>query len=206
MSSSNVRLHEHNFTLCHLVHWSAGTTLLNTLRPRQNGRHLPDDIFKCILLNAIVWIVTKMSLKFVPKSPISNIPALAQIMAWGRPSDKPLSAPMVVILLTHIWVTRPHWTVIQHSIALSIDEHERFTILINPFVKLTFVMLHQCILTNGCSWERVEDFEAVKYLTRVRIEPTYLGLCWMTYNFTYRCQVLSIPWLVVLVNHLNRSV
>ena len=24
---------------------------LNTLRPRQNGRHFPDDIFKCIFLN-----------------------------------------------------------------------------------------------------------------------------------------------------------
>ena len=25
--------------------------LVNTLRPRQNGRHFPDDIFKCIFLN-----------------------------------------------------------------------------------------------------------------------------------------------------------
>ena len=24
---------------------------LNTLRPRQNGRHFPDDVFKCIFLN-----------------------------------------------------------------------------------------------------------------------------------------------------------
>ena len=24
---------------------------INTLRPRQNGRHFPDDIFKCIFLN-----------------------------------------------------------------------------------------------------------------------------------------------------------
>ena len=28
-------------------------------------------------------------------------------MAWRRPGDKPLSKPMVVSLLTHIWVTRP---------------------------------------------------------------------------------------------------
>ena len=25
--------------------------VLNTLRPRQNGHHFPDDIFKCIFLN-----------------------------------------------------------------------------------------------------------------------------------------------------------
>ena len=44
--------------------------LLNTLRPRQNGRHFPDDIFKCLFLNENVWISIKISLKFVPEGPI----------------------------------------------------------------------------------------------------------------------------------------
>ena len=48
-----------------------------------------------------------MSLKFVPKGPINNIPALVQIMAWRRPGDKPLSEPMMVRLPTHKFVTRP---------------------------------------------------------------------------------------------------
>ena len=65
--------------------------LLNTLRPRQNGRHYPDDIFKCIFLNENAWIPIKISLKFVPKGPINKIPALVQIMAWRRSGDKPLS-------------------------------------------------------------------------------------------------------------------
>ena len=56
-----------------------------------------------------VWITTKNSMKFVPKGPINNIPALVQIMAWCRPGDKPLSEPMMVSLLTHICVTRPQW-------------------------------------------------------------------------------------------------
>ena len=30
-------------------------------------------------------------------------------MAWRRPGDKPLSEPMMVWLLTHIWVDRPQW-------------------------------------------------------------------------------------------------
>ena len=50
-----------------------------------------------------------ISLKFTPKGPISNIPALIQIMAWRRPGDKPLSEPMMVRLPTHICVTRPQW-------------------------------------------------------------------------------------------------
>ena len=56
-----------------------------------------------------IRISTKMSLKFVPKYPINNVPALVQIMAWRRPGDKPLSEPMMVRSLTHIWVTRPQW-------------------------------------------------------------------------------------------------
>ena len=57
----------------------------NSLRPRQNGRYSADDIFKCIFLKENVWIPTIISLKFVPKGPINNIPALVQIMAWRRP-------------------------------------------------------------------------------------------------------------------------
>ena len=82
---------------------------LHALRPRQNGRHFPDDIFKWIFLNENVWISIKISLKFVPKVPINNIPALVQIMAWRRAGDKPLSEPMMDSLLTHICVTRPQW-------------------------------------------------------------------------------------------------
>ena len=63
---------------------------INTLRPRQNGRHFADDIFKCIFLNKNVWISIKVSLKFAPKRPIDNIPAMVQIMASRRPGDKPL--------------------------------------------------------------------------------------------------------------------
>ena len=82
---------------------------LNTLRPRQNGRHFPGDIFKWIFLNENVWISIKIWLKFVPRVPISHIPALVQIMAWRQPGDKPLSEPMRVCLLMHICVTRPQW-------------------------------------------------------------------------------------------------
>ena len=82
-------------------------TSVNTLRPRQNGRHFPDDIFKCIFLKENVLISIKISLKFVPKGPINNIPASVQIMAWRRPGDKPLSEPVMARLVTHICVTRP---------------------------------------------------------------------------------------------------
>ena len=61
------------------------------MSPRHNGRQFPDDIFKCILLNENVWISIQISLKFVLKGPIKNIPALVEIVACCRLSDKPLS-------------------------------------------------------------------------------------------------------------------
>ena len=79
---------------------------VDTLRPRQNGRHFADEAFKRIFLNEYVRISIKISLKFVARGPINNIPALVQIMAWCRSGDKPLSEPMKARLPTH---TRPQW-------------------------------------------------------------------------------------------------
>ena len=50
-----------------------------------------------------------ISLKFLLKGWINNIPALFQIMAWRRLGDKPLSETMMVSLLTHICITQPQW-------------------------------------------------------------------------------------------------
>ena len=93
----------------HLLHIWEIQTLLNTLRPRQNGRFSADDTFKHIFLNENIRISIKISLKFVPKGLINNIPVLVLIMAWRRSGDKPLSEPMMVRSLTHICVTRPQW-------------------------------------------------------------------------------------------------
>ena len=63
-----------------LTHWGRDKG------PQFHRRH-----FNCISLNENMWISIKISLIFVPKSPINNDPALCQAMAWRRPSDKPLS-------------------------------------------------------------------------------------------------------------------
>ena len=57
---------------------------------------LADDTFKYKFLNKDILISIKISLKFVPKGPINNIPSLVQITAWRRPGDKPLSELMIV--------------------------------------------------------------------------------------------------------------
>ena len=55
------------------------TLLTYHTEAEENGRHLPDAIFKCIFLNENVYILTEIPLKFVLKGPIKNIPALVQI-------------------------------------------------------------------------------------------------------------------------------
>ena len=82
-----------------------------TLRVRQHGRHFPDDIYRCIFLSENIWISIQISLKFVPKGPINNIPSLVQMMAW-RPTGQATSHYLNQwwpSLLLHICVTQPQW-------------------------------------------------------------------------------------------------
>ena len=55
-----------------------------------------DDIFKCIILNDIVWIFIGIPQKFIPKVPFDNKPVLVQIMVWRLTGDKPLSETMLL--------------------------------------------------------------------------------------------------------------
>ena len=76
---------------CEAVNWKILTGHFYnryTLRPRQND-HQFGDISKCIFLNENVSISIKILLQFVPKCPITNIPALV------RAGAKPLSEPLV---------------------------------------------------------------------------------------------------------------
>ena len=71
--------------------------------------HFADNILRCIWLNENFVILTQISLKFIPKGPIDNKPALVQIMAWHCSGSKPLSEQILTWSLMHICVTRPGW-------------------------------------------------------------------------------------------------
>ena len=49
-----------------------------------------EDIFAWIFLNENDKIRIQVSLKFVPKGPIDNKPALVEVMAWCLVGAKPL--------------------------------------------------------------------------------------------------------------------
>ena len=110
-------VHDLRYSSCHSIH--AYPFYINSLRPRQNRHHFVDSVFKCNFFNENVWIAIKISLKFVPKSPINNIPALVQILAWRLTGDKPLSEPMMTQFND---VTGPQWVKVlsvSHSLGLA---------------------------------------------------------------------------------------
>ena len=78
----------------------------NTSRPEQDERYFTDSIFKCIFLNEDVWILFKISLKFVLESSIDNKSSLVQVMAWCQAGAKPLPDPMMA-QFNNICVAKP---------------------------------------------------------------------------------------------------
>ena len=65
---------------------------------------LADDIFKWIFLNENGRILIQISLKFVPKHPIHNKPALVTVMAWRWSGDKPLPGLMMTQFIdAYMW-------------------------------------------------------------------------------------------------------
>ena len=75
--------------------WLGWRRCSDTPRPRQNGCHFADYIFKYIFLNESRYIFIEISLKFVPKGPNDNDIALVQIMGCCQKGGRPLSEPMM---------------------------------------------------------------------------------------------------------------
>ena len=104
-------------------------------------------ILQTTFSNAFSWMKMykfrlRFLLKFVPKSPINNIPALVQIMAWHQLGNKPLFGSMMVRLLMdmchsasmseHSWDPGTDPNVISMN-AWELTHMEAGTLLTGPF-------------------------------------------------------------------------
>ena len=175
--------------------WAMGCLLwvqsVNTLGPRQIGCHFPDNIFKCIFFNENVWISIKISLKCVPKGPVNSIPALVQIMAWHWPGNKPLSATMMVRLLTHICVTRPpvswHCKAILCSVLLKFNYALKvwsILCLCNDYTKCNTLCsdIYEHYVQRSC------------YSSHHRLSPSHRE-CYSDFDFVEGVVVQPVRWL-----------
>ena len=82
-----------------LVSFSSTTNLLSP----HDLTHWGCDKMAAIFQMAFSDVISRMKMK------IYNVWALVQLMAWHWPGDKPLSEPMMVRLLMHVFVTCPQW-------------------------------------------------------------------------------------------------
>ena len=76
---------------CHAWILIGLSQLVNTLRPRQNGRYSADDILKRIFVKENVWISIKISLKLFLSAQLKNfsigsdyglVPSRHQAIVW----------------------------------------------------------------------------------------------------------------------------
>ena len=65
-----------HFLRCLLSHTGGLHDGFNSSPLGQNGHHFTDDNFRCIFVDENFCILIRISLKFVPKGPIDNNPAL----------------------------------------------------------------------------------------------------------------------------------
>ena len=170
---------------------------VKTLRPRQDGRHFPEGIFNGIFVNETVSISINISLKFVPKSQINTILALVQIMACRWPGDKPLSEPMIVLLLTHICVTRPQWVNAVKSTEIQSGSH---------FLSCLNVLKAKCI-THGHPFAIIcllQVNRAARGLYDSGFGPNKgLPTSWTVQTSVYAIDILTLCHYVILHTHVN---
>ena len=162
--------------------------IINTLRPRQNGRHFPYDIFKWILLYENVWISVNISLKFVLRGPSNNIPTLVRVMTWRRPGDKPLSGQMMVRLPPHICVTWPQWVNAIEKVRVECNIKHPYRLLTHlTLVKMVAISTDgnfRCMNEKFCIWTKISSLFLKVRLTiaqhwfRQLVPSHYLNQCW----------------------------
>ena len=149
--------------------------VLNTLSPRQSGHHFPDSIFRCIFLNENVWISTEISLTFICRCPINNIPALVQIIALHLSGNKSLSEPIMVSLLTHIYVTLSQW--IKELVLIELWDFMQETTQSTHWHWFKFGEAGTGYKTNRAGWKM--------YIYHAVVHTTFLGI--------YSAMLLSWP-------------
>ena len=71
-------------------------------------------------------------------------------MAWRRPSDKPLSEPMMISLPTHVCVTRPKWVKTSHYHCIILWAGDVSKALMNSWIQevLKFELHLQIVSSN----------------------------------------------------------
>ena len=100
------------YSQCWLVNWNIGNRFQWNFNQNSNIS-IQENPFENVVCKFAVILSPRhcvdISLKFVPKGPVSSKPSLVQIMAWRPPDNKPGTTSYYLkqcwpSLLTHIWL------------------------------------------------------------------------------------------------------
>ena len=82
------------------------SSIINTVRPEQNGWHVADDIFKYVSFDRKFNVVLiEMSMKYAPEYTTYTMSILFQGMAWRQIDAKPLPEQYWPSSPTYIFIT-----------------------------------------------------------------------------------------------------
>ena len=82
---------------------------LNTLRPRQNGRNFPDDIFKCLFWMKMYKFWFRFHWSLFPRVQLTMFQHwFSQWLGAGQATSL-YQNQCWYVLLTHRYITRPQW-------------------------------------------------------------------------------------------------
>ena len=186
----------------------------NTLRLGPDGRDFADYIFTYIFLNEKVWITIEISLTLVSKGPIDNNLALVQIMAWGRPGERPLSESVMVSLLTHIchsdsinWTqnTNLHMnafsTIVQHRFSWLYIKHDAYCSIRNKQMRTckricTYqgkVKRHPVVFCIHIVFYELINWQNYSWTNSKNEFDMVTGMHWKYYPY---CNILYIEFLI----------
>ena len=139
----------------------------------------------------------KISLKFVPKGPINNIPSLVQIMAGHQPGDKPSSEPMMVSFMTYM----------RHSASMSLNDCNISFQAINSWqrvAKLLFRLGQKEVRTKQCKTMGLSNIEVITSITKPswecmdnKLQPTWIHWCNFSAMSWFELSVL-VKWAPVI--------
>ena len=92
---SSARKKMPNLGFVYMRNWHLNGWLTHFSLDKMADISADNNNLKCIFLNASDKISIWISLNFVPRSLIDNMPALFQAIAWRRTGNKPLPEPML---------------------------------------------------------------------------------------------------------------
>ena len=140
---------------------------INTFGWRKSWHQSADEILKCFFINEKYHIFIQISLRFIPKGPINNMPSMVQIMPWRHSDDNQLSDDSVVYWYIYIWNTQP-WRI--HTLWTD-DAHYNGVIMSVMAFQIVGVSIVYSIIYSGADQRKHQSSTSLAFVQGIHWWP-----------------------------------